>query len=115
MKKEMTVLDHMLDFCGHMSFTRFKRSNKFQMKKTVYHRDMESAYVSAGVTLAQAILQSHHKNPYSNVDELLGDLHTTFKALWDYHHEKEGTLRKFSIEEIIDYGHDDMLKVFKRK
>ena len=109
------LVNHAKDFANGITLERFKKSNKFQMKKETYRRDMLSAYVAGYITLCQSILQTDHREPFGTAPELIGAIHLNLKQMWEFYSENEGVHRPFNIEEIIKYGHSDMLSALNER
>lgn len=108
----MTLLGRLKEFCNSITFHRFKNSNKFRMHRNDYLLDMEAAYASGAIILSQALMQSHKKNPYENVDEFVADVHLALHDFWNHYAKGSKHYKELTIEQILE-KEDLFNEVFK--
>jgi hypothetical protein len=113
MSELANLKDQAAIFGKSVAFEKFKRSNKFLMRKLDYEKDITTTYMAGYVTMCQSILHTHKHTPFESVEEVLGSVHLHLMESWNIVSDSENIYRHLKLEEIIEYGDGDISCVFR--
>jgi hypothetical protein len=86
-----------------MAALRFGEAPKLKFTRQEYEKFVRSTHLCGKTDVAEKLLQAHQKNPYPDVDTLIGDLQLILTESFNEFRQVNNTrqnLQKISVEEL---------------
>lgn len=96
------MLEPVDGFARTMARAKFNQSDRLKIAKPTWIKDMTAAHLIGKIEALETVLKSHAKRPYSDMDEMIGDIQILLADSWGHMHRINPTYtRPVSVERIL--------------
>lgn len=91
-----------ITFADAITNARYPQADRIKVGKKEFHNTVEAAYVAGQLSAIEGMLNSHMKNPYSDVDSVMGDIHIALAETWEHLRKlNPKAIPRMSLEQIL--------------